>query len=117
MPLADSFRLAPPSTHLRETMAASGKASTLSMVASAEGFSTLTVAASTTVTTAPCRFERSVAPVAGSRMRSSENLTSSAVTGEPSWKATSGRRWNTMVRASGCSQLCASRGTIAPLLS
>lgn len=117
MPLALSFRLAPLSTHLRDTMAASGMASTASRVASGEGFSTLTVAASTTVTVAPSRFERSVAPAAGSRMRSSENFTSSAVTGVPSWNFAPARRWKTMLRASGCSQLCARRGTTAPVLS
>ncbi|MNT58912.1 hypothetical protein D3C72_1963790 [compost metagenome] len=115
--MALSFRLAPPCTHLRDTMAASGRASTPSSVASGDGFSTLTVVGSMTVTVAPNRLDRSVAPVAGSRIRSSENLTSSAVTGVPSWNFTSGRRWNTMLRASGCSHRWARRGTTAPVLS
>ncbi|MNL45829.1 hypothetical protein D3C87_1685050 [compost metagenome] len=65
----------------------------------------------------PNRLARSVAPVAGSRMRSSENFTSSAVSGVPSWNFTFGRRWKMMLRASGCSQRSARRGTTAPVLS
>ena len=114
MPFIVERRFAPPWTNLLSTIAPYGWARYARSGANGSLSTILTVMGSITSTRwTPFRFPRSDAPVFGSRMRSSENLTSAAVSGSPLWNFTPDRRWNTICVCPTIPHRSARAGSIA----